>query len=330
MNGCLKFSGWNRAGRSILLTGIRDSYNPGILNVILMLVYALCSMTPAYADRESGLPKVLEIGFSSKVFPDIDNRDVKVAMELWARELSRSAGIPDAHVTIFRDAHELLGEVRQGRLHMVTMSAIEYLRYHDNIPFYPAFVSDNKTGRNMEQLIIVHRNSGIKSVNELRGKSFAILPPAKYEAAHIWLDTIMKRIGFVDRNACFRQVKEFPKASQAIMGVFFRQVDGCIVSRGSFETCKLLNPQLGRELSIIAESKSLMGDISCLPVGISVRLKESMEKAALHLQENSVGKQILILFQIDRVVSFKNSDLNGTVELLAERERVPAKPARKQ
>jgi phosphonate transport system substrate-binding protein len=276
------------------------------------------------------LPKVLKVGFSSNVFPEIDNSDAKVAMELWARELSRSAGISAAQVTIFRDSADLLNEIQRGRLHMVTMSAIEYMRYRDKIPLYPAFVAANKIGRNMEQLIIVHRKSGIKSVKELRGRSFAVLPTTKYVAAHIWLDVLLKRNGYADRNACFRQVKEFPKASQSILAVFFRQVDGCVVSRGSFETCKTLNPQLGKELLIIAESKSLMGDLSCLPTSIGESLKTAMEKAALHLQEDNVGKQILTLFQTDRVVTFKSSDMDGIVELLAELDRPPAKPAKKQ
>jgi ABC-type phosphate/phosphonate transport system substrate-binding protein len=330
MKRYLNHSGWNRADRSGQLIGIRDRNTLGILSAMLTVILALCSFVPAFADREMDMPKVLLVGFSSKVFPDIDNRDAKVAMELWARELSRSAGIAEAQVTIFRDPAEWLGEVRRGRLHMVTMSAIEYLRYRDKVALYPAFVAANKTGWNMEQILIVHRKSGIQTVKELRGKSFAILPPAKYEAAHIWLEVLLKRTGYADRSAYFRQVKEFPKASQAIMGVFFRQVDGCVVSRGSFDTCKTLNPQLGQELFIIAESKSLMGDISCLPVSIGVKLKGAMENAALHLQENNVGRQILTLFQTDRVVAFKGSDLDGIVELLAERDRLTAKPTRKQ
>jgi ABC-type phosphate/phosphonate transport system substrate-binding protein len=326
----LYYSGSNRSNLSAPLFGGQVRIILIRLIAMMTAIFTWWSLAPAFADQEPGLPKVLKVGFSSKVFPDIDNRDAKVAMELWARELSRSAGIPEAQVTIFRDAPELLGGVQRGGLHMVTMSAIEYLRYRDKIPLYPAFVAANKTGRNMEQLIIVHRNSGIQEVNELRGKSFAVLPRGKYEAAHIWLEVLLKRIGYADQKACFRQVKEFSKASQAIMGVFFRQVDGCVVSRGSFETCKTLNPQLGRELTIIAESKSLMGDVSCLSTSINESLKTSMDKAALHLQENSVGRQILTLFQIDRVVTFKNSDLNGTAELVAERERVQAKPVRKQ
>jgi hypothetical protein len=74
---------------------------------------------------------------------------------------------------------------------------------------------------------------------------------------------------------------------------------------------------LGKELLIVAESKSLMGDITCVPADIGESLKAAMTSAALHLHENSVGKQILTMFQIDQVIMFKSSDMEGITELLA-------------
>jgi ABC-type phosphate/phosphonate transport system substrate-binding protein len=283
---------------------------------VLASILLLCLGSSALAEPESDMPKVLKVGFSSKVFPDVDNNDARVAMELWAKEISRNAGIPATRVTIFRDPAEWLAEVRRGELHIITLSPMEYMHYRDKAKLIPSYIATNKTGANMDQLVIVNRKSGIQSVHELRGKSFAILSPLKYEAPNLWLDLLLKKQGS-DRNTFFRQVKEFTKASQAIMATFFKQADGCLVSRGAYEICKTLNPQLGKELLIVAESKSLMGDITCVPANISDSLKAAMTRAALHLHENSVGKQILTLFQIDQVVMFKSSDLDGITELLA-------------
>jgi phosphonate transport system substrate-binding protein len=284
--------------------------------LVLSTTFLLCWKVSAHAESDPGMPKLLKAGFSSRVFPDVDNNDVRVAMELWAKELSRSAGIPAARVTIYRDASEWLSAVRQGELHIITITAMEYLRYKDKSQLIPSYNATNKTGAGMDQLVIVNRKSGIRSVNELRNKSFAILSPAKYEAPLLWLDILLKKQG-ADRNTFFRQVKEFPKASQAIMATFFSQTDGCLVSRNTYEICKTLNPQLGKELIIVAESKSLMGEITCVPTNVSEALKAAFTKAALHLHENTVGKQILTLFQTDQVVMFKGSDLEGITELLA-------------
>lgn len=271
------------------------------------------------------MPKVLLVGFSSRVFPDIDQRDAQVAMELWARELSRKSGIPAAQVTIFHDTAMLRKAVQRGMLHIVTMSAIEYLKVRDEISLNPAFVASTRVGRNMDQLLIVHRDSGIRKVKDLRDKSFAMLPSAKLEVARIWVNVLLRRNGIREGSACFCRVKEYTKASKAIMGVFFRQADATVVSRGTFETCRALNPQLGEELVILAESPSLMGNITCLSLSISAPFRSAIENAALHLHENSVGKQILTLFQIDRVIRFKGADLAGVEELLAEQARMRRK-----
>ncbi len=301
---------------------VRD--NLGRPLAALAAFIAFCSAVPAFADQEPEAPKVLQVGFSSKVFQDIDKRDAQAAMELWAKQLSRSSGVPGAQVTIFHDTAALQRAVRKKKTHLVTMSAIEYLKIHDGLPITPAFVATNKVGRNMDQLLIVHRNSGIRKVKDLRGRSFAILPSAKLEAGRIWLNVFLVKNGVSEGTACFRQVKEFSRASQAIMGVFFGQVDGAVVSRGSFETCNTLNPQLAKDLVVIAESKSLMGDVTCMPTYISDRLRSAIERAAMHLHESNVGRQILTLFQIDRVARFRETDMDGITELLAEQAALRA------
>jgi phosphonate transport system substrate-binding protein len=291
--------------------------NVTVTMTVFMISFSLLVRgTFALAESDSGLPKVLKVGFSSRVFPDLDNNDIRVAMELWARELSRSAGIPSARVTIFRDQAEWLSAIRQGELHIITITAMEYQRSREKSQLIPSYNSVNKTGANMKQLVIVNRKNGIKTVSELRGRSFAILPPIKCEASLLWLDQMLKKFG-AERNAFFRQIKEFPKASQALMATFFGQVDGCLVSRGAYEICKTLNPQLGKELLIVAESKSLMGEITCVPANVSDALKAAFTRAALHLHENTVGKQILTMFQTDQVVMFNSADMEGIAELLA-------------
>jgi ABC-type phosphate/phosphonate transport system substrate-binding protein len=286
------------------------------LAAVLITIFLLCLESSSIAESDSGLPKVLKVGFSSRVFPDVDNNDVRVAMELWAKELSRSAGIPAAQVTIFRDPSEWLPAVRQGELHLITITAMEYMRFKDKSQLIPSYNATNKTGASMDQLVIVNRKSGIRSMNELRGKSFAILSPLKYEAPILWLEQSLKKYS-ANRNSFFRQIKEYPKASQAIMATFFGQVDGCLVNRSAYEICKVLNPQMGKELMIITESKSLMGEMTCVPTNVSETLKAVFTKAALHLHENAVGKQILTLFQTDQVVLFHSSNMDGIAELLA-------------
>ena len=303
-----------------------------MLCLILLLPTASLGGAPyTGAELQDVLPKVLRVGFSSRVFADTDPRDAQAAMELWTKELSHSMGIKALPRTIiFRNTADLLEAVNKGDLIIVSLPAIDYLKIHDEARLTPSIVSSSNAGRGREFVLITRRDRGIRTVADLRGKTINLLPAAKQEVSHLWLDVLLMREGKRDRSSFFRQVKETASASQAIMTVFFKQADAAIVSRGAFETSKALNPQIGNQLSVIAESKSLMGDISCIPNMVNNKLKLSIEYAAEHLHESTIGKQIFTLFQIDRTIPFQPSYLDGISDLLRERDRLLTKLKRKR
>jgi len=231
---------------------------------------------------------------------------------------------------IFRNTADLLEAVRKRELTIVSLTAIDYLKIHDEVGLTPSVVSKSNAGTARQFVLITRRDSGIRIFSDLRGRTIHLLSPTKQEVSHIWLDVLLMREGNRDRASFFRQVKEAPSASQAIMAVFFRQADGAIVSRGALETSNTLNPQIGSQLFIVAETKPLLGDITCIPITVNEKLKRSIEHAGLHLHENTVGKQIFTLFHIDRTIPFQPSYLDGISDLLREYARLKAKTAKRK
>jgi ABC-type phosphate/phosphonate transport system substrate-binding protein len=296
-----------------------------LLAALLTALTVMVILTPARSSAGDGLPKVLHVAFSSRVFSDVDRHDAQIAMELWARELSRKAGIPQARATIFNNITEIAEQLRRGDIHLVTLSAMEFITQRRKLKIVPAYIAANKSGRDMENLLIVRRDSGLKSIRDLKGKTLAMLPATKNEPSFIWLNVLSLKECGREAPALFAKINESSKPAQALMGVFFKQFDGAVVTRGSYETCKILNPQLGRDLAIIAASRSLAGEISCLPTTINPQLKQAIDRAAITLHESTVGKQMTTLFQIDRVIPFKPEYLAGMEELLWEWDRLTTK-----
>ncbi len=282
------------------------------------------------ANPRDDLPKVLHVAFSSRVFPDVDQRDARIAMELWARELSRKAGVPEAKVTLFNNPDEIRNLVRRGDIHLVTLPSIEYLAWRKELNMVPSYLAANKCGKDMEHILVVRRTSGISKVAQLKGKTIAIPTSAKLQTSSLWLKVLLLRQGIHDSQAYFGRFSETGKPSKSIMGVFFHQYHAAIVTRGSFETCTAINPQLGKDLAVIAESKSLPGDVSCIPENISARLRQSIDAAAITLHENAVGKQIMTLFHINRVIPYKASYMAGLEDLVREHDALMAKHGKKR
>lgn len=298
--------------------------------MFLAVALILLQSSSALPDSGNGLPHVLHVAFSSRVFSDVDRNDAQIAMELWAKELSRKAGIPQARVTIFQNTSEIVAQVQHGDIHLVTLPAMELIAHRTTMKVVPAYIAANKCGKDMENLLIVRSDSGLKSIHDLKGKSIGMLPANKNEASRLWLNLLLlKESRGLPSNFPVR-IKETPKPAQALMGVFFKQFNGAVITRGSYETCRTLNPQLAHDLTIIAESASLAGDISCLPHNISPQLKQAMDRAAISLHESTVGKQIATLFQIDRVIPFKPNYLAGLEELLQERDRLTSKRSKRK
>ena len=312
------------------------------MSIFIRIFIMFCAMhslpTVAFADGvlsgtelEKVLPKVVRVGFSNRILADADPRDAQAAMELWTKEMSRFMGVKTAPQTvIFRNTGDMLEALNKGQLSIVSLTAVEYLKLRNEIGLTPSVIGLSAMGKEREFLLIAHRDSGIRSVADLRGKTITLLSATKQEVSHIWLDVLLMREGKRDRSSFFRQVKEANSPSQAIIAVFFRKSDAAIISRGAFEISKVLNPQVGSQLVVVAESKSLMGDFTCIPKTVNEKFRESIEYAALHLHERPVGKQILTMFHIEKVVPFHSYYLDGIVELLREREKLATKLGKKK
>jgi phosphonate transport system substrate-binding protein len=296
----------------------------------LALLCIPCLPLSASADRNDGTPPTLRVGISSQVFPDLDHNDVRIAMSLWTREVARRVGVEcQPQPVIFNTSTDLLNAVKKGELTLASLSALEYLQIHDRAPMTPLIVSSRNNGKGQRFVLITHCSSGIRTVKELNGKTI-IIPPTKNRASHLWLDVLLLGEGKRERNAFFRQVREGEKASQAITNIFFRQADAAVVSRDALETSKTLNPQIGSKVSVIAESDYLLDGVTCVPHQVGAKLRADIENAALHLHENTAGKQILTLFQMERTTLFHPSQLAGVEGLLRERDRLLARLTKKR
>ena len=106
------------------------------------------------------------------------------------------------------------------------------------------------------------------------------------------------------------------------MPVFFRQADACIVTRQVFELSAELNPQLGKQLTAIARIDNLAPGIIVIDRRLPDDIRQKIRQTLLTLHEAPDGQQLLMLFQVRKLVPFKPEYLKATEALFSEyRER---------
>jgi phosphonate transport system substrate-binding protein len=95
-------------------------------------------------------------------------------------------------------------------------------------------------------------------------------------------------------------------------------MDACVVDRSSFEVVCEMNPQIGQQLRIMAESEPLLDTVVCLNPSRSLTAKQEtdMNHVLQKLQESPQGKQILMIFGIHGFVPFEEKYIESTRNLL--------------
>jgi ABC-type phosphate/phosphonate transport system substrate-binding protein len=295
--------------------------------VVLLAVFS----PPVSASSDDGISRTLRTGYLSRVFHDIDIRDARAATELLAKEMSSSMGFnSNPKVSIYYDAGAMAAAVVRGELDLVSMPTIDYLRMRGSVPLIPAFVGAHNNGMGSRYVLIVRRDGGIGTIAELKGKSISVLPLSKHEPSHIWLEVQLMKAGKAVSERFFSRVRESAKVSNAIMGVFFRQSDAAIVTRAGFDASCLLNPQMGRDLVVIAESGNFSDGVTCFPANITDRMRSILTRGARELNQSTKGRQLYTIYQTTGSTAFKPAYLEGLEELLRERDRLTAKRSRRK
>jgi ABC-type phosphate/phosphonate transport system substrate-binding protein len=298
--------------------------------IIIFISIAVLMIDRTFAE-EIRYPDVIRVGYSSKLFADVDIRDVQVAMDMWAKELNRIVGVNTfPKSVIFTDTVSMVEAVKQHKVDMLSLSAIDYLAIKDRVPLEPAFVALNGLDKRHERVLLVRKDKGVTKVIQLKGKTLAVLSRSRDEASLIWLDVVLAREGLREGEKFFGTVREANKASQAILPVFFRQADAAIVSRSAFETMIALNPQIGQQISVLASSKNLLGNISCFHRDLDSGLKKLIIEKAQRLHESAGTKQMFTLLQTDRIVLFQPSYLDSLADLIREHNELTLKVAKKK
>ncbi len=285
----------------------------------LLICLLLAGSAPCTAAAE---PSVggdgVKMGFSTAMFYDVSMADVQAAVTIWARELGRNAGFSAQPIArVFDDLDEMLGEVRTGALDVVALTSLDYLRVQAEVPLEPALVGRQSGKVTDTYLLLVHRESGIDSLAELRGKSLAILGGGDSIVA-LWLDTLLGRQGLPRADEFLTVTRHGPRASDVLLRVFFRSKNACVATGNAYATAVELNPQLGRDLVVLAGSPRFPLGLMCLGGALGPERKQRIVAACLKVAATPAGRQLLTLFKVEDVVRFAPWLLDGLEGLLRE------------
>jgi ABC-type phosphate/phosphonate transport system substrate-binding protein len=244
----------------------------------------------------------LRIGLSSMVMePETSTDDALAATRLWAAKIGGSAW-KNADSLVVPDMDKAEDLLTRGSIELVALSTSEYLQYTRKFSAQPSMAYMTNGDTSVEYVLLVRKDTKIESAKDLDGKRVAMNNRGRHSLAPLWLDTYLIKNRLPGKDISILERKIVNKVSQAILPVFFNQMDAAIVIRSAFDTAATLNPQVGKQLKVLASSPPLVPTIVCMRDSLSPSQRQSIIDKALKLHESAEGLQTFTMFKIDRIV----------------------------
>jgi ABC-type phosphate/phosphonate transport system substrate-binding protein len=282
--------------------------------LVSLTLGATCRVTHPGEAAPSAPPATLNAGYPREAFTYVDIKDAQAALEMWTKQIVKDKEFSPwkTKVSICPDEPTIIQALHNKELDMVILNAPTYLKLKDLAPLEPVFVPSSHNHVGDEFLLLVHRDAGITRVEQLQNRKILIHPKFSALSVHIlWLNSLLREQGLPLFGRFFQTAKSVENPSQAILPVFFKKMDACLVMRRLFETVAELNPQIGKDLLAIAESPPMLRGIIVFRKDYSEKLKQSVSKTLAALHTHPEGKQILTLLKYDKLEKFKPEHLRS-------------------
>jgi len=293
-----------------------------LCRAVALMVGLLLSV--AGAGAQSGAEaRVVHMGTVTNIYPGVNAADAGAAMQMWIEALVKKTGGRYVGVSVVFDSIEgAIRAVLKGELEGVNLSSVDFLRARRQMALQPMVVGMFADGEVQQEFLLLTRRDGrLQTLADLQGKKL-LVNQLDWRVARLWLEVGLHQEGLPEGGAHFGEIALAERISSQVLPVFFGQADACIVTARGFATLTELNPQLARELGVLARSPAYLAYLTCLVPGLGEELYRDFMDMALNLHRNPDGRQMLHLFGLERTVSFKPEYLESLEELVAEYERL--------
>lgn len=286
----------------------------------VVLLLALLDVHTAWA----GVPEVdlipasLRVGFTKNLFLDVNRNDAEASFKVLADIVGQKQGYTvQLETRVFDDVTVLEAAIKDGSILLSVVDAWQFLSMDIQQFMRPYFISADQGKVGKKYVLLTRRGSGLNSLADLRGKDIAELEASGVNLGLPWLETLLLGNGLGTQTQFFGSVEMVRRPSGAVLPVFFGKKQACVVDESGYEVMKELNPQVGRQLQVIATSDLYANSLICLTHSgwTSPDYKKTVIENLAGIHKEPSGQQILTLFKTGRLIPFEEPHLDTVRKL---------------
>jgi phosphonate transport system substrate-binding protein len=295
------------------------------LGLIATVAAAGATGTAAADAPAAGAERPFKIAVTASMFTTVNENEARAAMRVWIMTVAKEHGIPvDPELIMYSGAEAALRAAETDRIDAYGVTLEEFSVLSAHLAFDRMAVATRMDGFQENYVVIVRQDSGWAELADLRGRDLLVLQNPRMSMASVWLDTALLEKGLGRAAAFFGRIEEQNKPSRVALPVFFRKTAACLMTLKSFTAMQELNPQLGKQLRVLAQSPDLISSIFAFRTDFRPSYRERLFQEMHRLSESPAGQQILTLLQAQRIDEQPFSCLDSSVALLAKYRRLCA------
>ena len=176
----------------------------------------------------------------------------------------------------------------------------------------------NLSGESTSQgYVFVRKDSGIREVKDMRGKSIVFVDPATMEG-YLFPLVYLTRHGITEISTFFNRFSYSGSHASAIFTVLDGRADIGAAKNTVFNKLAHNDPTIQEELHIIAQSPKVPEITLCMRSEIDRNFREKLGAVLLDMDKNSPGRETLKQFKALRFVRPNQADFVGIEEMAEE------------
>lgn len=245
-----------------------------------------------------------------------------------AEYLTEKSGFP-IRLTIMSRYGEVLQRFKAMHLDGAFLNSYTATLAIDELGMEPIARPVNLAGEaDAHGIIFTRRDSTIRRVAEMRGKSFAFVDPATTEG-YLFPLALLKEHGIADINTFFSRYFFTGSHTSAISAVLDGRADLGAAKEWIYQRQVAKDPSIASELVILAESLPTPGTTLCLKQDLPSGLKKKLTEIMLEMDQSREGQEVLKTIDSLRFAKTGKADFD-VVRKMAKAAGLPGQDVKRQ
>ena len=279
-----------------------------VTRITLICLFLVNGVVSAETLRIGGYPEVLQQH-------DMNELDAAINFEKAIEALLKDESV-DASLEMYEGKEGVLGDFAAGRLQGAFLTTLDFMaiQTHANPG---ALYTLSWDGEPTLKYVLLSNDRQVKSVNKLKGKRLTM--GVGLQIGALVLTEELKSVKLPKNGKLFKSATRVRNSETALIDLMFRKTEVALVPSLAFELAKKENPQIGRQLHKVFESRGYVPGVFALHADLPQEVVDQLVAKFAKMHEVVEGQHVLELFHAKRMVQLQASDLASVAELVAAR-----------